>query len=37
MPEAYVYITLPGQTAAVTAGRFERTVDRNGVAVGRFV
>lgn len=37
MSEAYVYITLPGQTAAVTAGRFERTVDRNGVAVGRFV
>ena len=37
MPEAYVYITPSGQTAAVTAGRFERTVDRNGVAVGRFV
>ena len=37
MPEAYVYITLPGQTSAVTAGRFEHTVDRNGVASGRFV
>lgn len=37
MPEAYVYITLPGQVAAVTAGRFEHTVDRNGVALGRFV
>jgi serine/threonine-protein kinase HipA len=37
MPEAYVYITLPGATSAITAGRFERTVERNGVAVGRFV
>lgn len=37
MPQAYVYITLPGQAAAVTAGRFEHTVDRNGVALGRFV
>lgn len=37
MPEAYVYITLPGQTSAVTAGRFEHTVNRNGVASGRFV
>ncbi|MDP4025316.1 HipA domain-containing protein [Methylobacterium sp. NEAU 140] len=37
MPEAYVYITLPGAVAAVTAGRFEHTVSRNGVAVGRFV
>lgn len=37
MAQAYVYITLPGHTTAVTAGRFERTVDRNGVALGRFV
>lgn len=37
MPAAYVYITLPGATQAVTAGRFEHTVERNGVAVGRFV
>lgn len=37
MPQAYVYITLPGATQAVTAGRFEHEVDRNGVAVGRFV
>jgi serine/threonine-protein kinase HipA len=37
MPEAFVYITLPGATAAITAGRFEHTADRNGVAVGRFV
>lgn len=37
MPAAYVYITLPGATAAITAGRYEHTVDRNGVASGRFV
>lgn len=37
MAEAYVYITLPGATAAVTAGRFEHTIERNGIAVGRFV
>jgi serine/threonine-protein kinase HipA len=37
MPEAYVYITLPSETQAVTAGRFEHAVERNGVAVGRFV
>lgn len=37
MPEAFVYITLPSATAAVTAGRFEHTIDRNGVAIGRFV
>lgn len=36
MPEAYVYITLPGATEPVTAGRFEVTADRNGVARGRF-
>lgn len=35
--ECYVYITLPGQTAPVTAGRFELTQDRTGVSVGRFV
>lgn len=35
--EVYVYITLPGATSAVTAGRFEHGVERNGVAVGRFV
>lgn len=37
MPECYVYITLSGATAPVTAGRFERTIDRNGVSLGRFV
>src|SRR5580692_873179 len=37
MPEAYVYITLPGATTAVTAGRFTHTIERNGLAVGRFI
>lgn len=35
--ECFVYITLPGQTEAVTAGRFQLTADRNGTPVGRFV
>ena len=35
--ECFVYITLPGETEFVTAGRFQRTVDRHGVATGRFV
>ena len=35
--ECYVYITLPSETESVTAGRFQRTVDRHGVATGRFV
>jgi serine/threonine-protein kinase HipA len=35
--ECYVYITLPGETESVTAGRFELTKDRRGDAVGRFV
>ena len=35
--ECFVYITLPGQTAPVTAGRFELVKDRRGVPVGRFV
>lgn len=33
----YVYITLPGQSEAVTAGLFELTTDRHGIPVGRFV
>ena len=37
MSECFVYITLPGQVQAVTAGRFELGVGRNGVPVGRFV
>jgi serine/threonine-protein kinase HipA len=35
--ECYVYITLPGETEAVTAGRFTLTVDRRGTPIGRFV
>jgi hypothetical protein len=35
--ECFVYIALPGEAEFVTAGRFERTIDRNGVATGRFV
>jgi serine/threonine-protein kinase HipA len=33
----FVYITLPGETEPVTAGRFELTKDRRGNALGRFV
>ncbi|MCM2324289.1 MAG: HipA domain-containing protein [Oligoflexia bacterium] len=35
--ECYVYITLPGQTQPITAGRFELTTTRAGVPLGRFV
>lgn len=35
--ECFVYITLPGQTEPVTAGRFQLTADRTGTLVGRFV
>jgi len=35
--ECYVYITLPGETEAVTAGRFSLTTDTHGTAIGRFV
>ena len=35
--ECFVYITLPGQTEPVTAGRFALAVDRRGVPEGRFV
>ena len=35
--ECFVYITLPGETKAVTAGRFALAADRRGVPVGRFV
>jgi serine/threonine-protein kinase HipA len=36
-PRCYVYITLPGQVTAVTAGRYELQADAERVAVGRFV
>jgi serine/threonine-protein kinase HipA len=35
--ECFVYVTLPGQTEPVTAGRFALTVDRRGTTEGRFV
>jgi len=35
--ECFVYIVLPGETEFVTAGRFVLSVDRHGVATGRFV
>jgi serine/threonine-protein kinase HipA len=35
--ECFVYIALPGETDFVTAGRYQRTIDRTGVATGRFV
>lgn len=35
--ECYVYITLPGQTEAVTAGRFVLSSDARAVPLGRFV
>ena len=35
--QCFVYIWLPGETTAVTAGRFELTVDRRGTPLGRFV
>ena len=35
--ECFVYMTLPGETEPVTAGRFALTTSRQGVATGRFV
>jgi serine/threonine-protein kinase HipA len=35
--ECFVYITLPGETKFVTAGKFQLTTDRRGVPTGRFV
>ena len=35
--ECFVYMTLPGETDAVTAGRFELATSRQGVVTGRFV
>ncbi len=35
--ECFVYITLPGETEFVTAGRFELGANRVGVPLGRFV
>jgi serine/threonine-protein kinase HipA len=35
--ECFVYITLPGETQPVTAGRFELSQNQQGVMIGRFV
>jgi len=35
--QCYVYITLPGTTEFVTAGRFELATDRHGLALGKFI
>ena len=35
--ECYVYITLPGATDPVTAGRFQLQTVRTGASIGRFV
>src|SRR5947208_838282 len=35
--ECYVYITLPGQTSPVTAGRFTLNANRRGIPTGRFI
>jgi len=37
LSECFVYITLPGEVQAVTAGRFELAKNRHGVPLGRFV
>ncbi|MCZ7593719.1 MAG: HipA domain-containing protein [Hyphomicrobium sp.] len=35
--QCFVYVWLPGETEAVTAGKYELTVDRRGTPMGRFV
>jgi len=35
--ECYVYVTLPGETKFVTAGKFKLTTDRRGISTGKFV
>lgn len=35
--ECFVYMTLPEETEAVTAGRFELATSRQGIVTGRFV
>jgi serine/threonine-protein kinase HipA len=35
--QCFVYITLPGETEFVTAGKFQHTIDRHGDPLGRFV
>ena len=35
--DCFVYIVLPGEAKFVTAGRYRRSIDRHGIATGRFV
>jgi hypothetical protein len=35
--ECLVYVTLPGETESVAAGKFELTKDRHGTALGHFL
>ena len=35
--DCFVYIVLPSETKFVTAGRYRRSIDRHGIAAGRFV
>jgi len=35
--ECFVYLTLPGETDFVTAGKFALSTDRRGIALGRFI
>ncbi len=35
--ECFVYITLPGQTVPVTAGKFVLTKNRQGISLGKFI
>lgn len=37
LEECFVYITLPGETGQVTAGRYTLGSDRRGAPEGRFV
>ncbi len=35
--ECYVYVTLPGETDFVTAAKFQLTIDRRGISIGRLI
>lgn len=35
--DCFVYITLPGQTEPVTAGKFVLTKNRQGISLGKFI
>jgi serine/threonine-protein kinase HipA len=35
--QCFVYITLPGHTEPITAGRYQLDINRQGIAIGQFV